>query len=255
MLKVIILEDNDYQADYIKNIVSKRQMINITPYTYDMKLLLQTADPQEIIDSLQADDYLAILDVELANNKLTGIDVAEKIRQTANFAEIIFVTAYQKYLPFTISRRIEPFDYISKGDDIASITDRLRQDIDEAYSRYQAYLNSNQSQQINFTYEVTRGVKRQIPLSDLYYIESIKNENRRLRIIGRNIRIECHGELRLIDNEHLFRISQSALVNPKTIVEFNKKDRLVYFDQNHEISLPVSYRKVRELNNLLKNSH
>lgn len=115
MLKVIILEDNDYQAKYIEKIVSQRQMINVTPQPYDMKLYLHTADPQEIINGLKDDDYLAILDIELGNHKLTGIDVAEEIRRKANFAEIIFITAYQKYLPFTVSRRIRAIRLHRKG--------------------------------------------------------------------------------------------------------------------------------------------
>ena len=46
MLKVIILENNDYQSDYIEKIVTQRRMINNTPQSYDMKVWLQTDDPQ-----------------------------------------------------------------------------------------------------------------------------------------------------------------------------------------------------------------
>ena len=131
MLKVIILENDDYQADYTERLVSQRKLINATPNSYDIELYLRTNDPQEVIDSIKDEAYLAILDIEL-DNQLSGIDVAEQIRKKAEFAEIIFVTAYQEYLPYTVSRRIEPFDYISKGKQIESIADRLRIDIDEA---------------------------------------------------------------------------------------------------------------------------
>lgn len=186
MLKVIILENNDYQSDYVEKLVTQRRMINETPHSYDMKVWLQTADPQEVIRKVDNEDYLAILDVEL-DDDISGIDVAEHIRKKAAFAEIVFVTAYKKYLLHTVSRRIEPLDYISKGKDITSITDRLREDIDEAYLRYQSYINGGQKKQDKFTYEPMRGVKRQVNFDDLYYIESVKNENRRLRIVGKTV--------------------------------------------------------------------
>lgn len=248
MLKVIILENDDYQADYIENIVTQRRMINNTLQSYDMKVWLQTNDPQEVIKKVKNEDYFAILDIEL-DGDISGIDVAEQIRAKSEFAEIIFVTAYQEYLPYTVSRRIEPFDYISKGDKIESITDRLRIDIDEAYVRYQNYVNNNQHHQDKFIYEPIRGVKRQVDFEDLYYIEAIKNKSRRLRIVGKSIRIEYHGELGKISDERLLRINQSTLINPLSIQRFSKKERTVYFDD--EISVTVSYRKLKLLTDFL----
>ena len=251
MLKVIILENNDYQSDYVEKLVTQRRMINETPHSYDMKVWLQTADPQEVIRKVDNEDYLASLDVEL-DGDISGIDVAEHIRKKAAFAEIVFVTAYKKYLLHTVSRRIEPLDYISKGKDIASITDRLREDIDEAYLRYQSYINGGQKKQDKFTYEPMRGVKRQVNFDDLYYIESVKNENRRLRIVGKNIRIEYHGELRKIADDRLLRVNQSTLINPLAVQEFSKKERLVYFGSDRELTVTVSYRKVKMLSNFLE---
>ncbi|EDX43379.1 LytR/AlgR family response regulator transcription factor [Limosilactobacillus reuteri] len=251
MLKVIILENDDYQADYTERLVSQRKLINATPNSYDIELYLRTNDPQEVIDSIKDEAYLAILDIEL-DNQLSGIDVAEQIRKKAEFAEIIFVTAYQEYLPYTVSRRIEPFDYISKGKQIESIADRLRIDIDEAYARYQNYVSSNQKHHEKITYEPIRGVKRQVDLENLYYIESVKNTNRRLRIVGKDIRIEYHGELNQVDSNHLLKVNQSTLINPKAIQEFNRKERIVYFDTNREIKVTVSYRKIKSLVDFLE---
>ncbi|MBU5283951.1 DNA-binding response regulator [Limosilactobacillus reuteri] len=251
MLKVIILENDDYQADYTERLVSQRKLINATPNSYDIELYLRTNDPQEVIDSIKDEAYLAILDIEL-ENQLSGIDVAEQIRKKAEFAEIIFITAYQEYLPYTVSHRIEPFDYISKGEQIESIADRLRTDIDEAYARYQNYMNSNQKHQEKFTYEPTHGVKRQVDFENLYYIESVKNTNRRLRIVGKDIRIEYRGELGQVNNKHLLKVNQSTLINPKAIREFNRKERVVYFDENQEIKITVSYRKIKSLVNFLE---
>lgn len=87
MLKVIILENDDYQADYTERLVSQRKLINATPNSYDIELYLRTNDPQEVIDSIKDEAYLAILDIEL-DNQLSGIDVAEQIRKKLNLPKL-----------------------------------------------------------------------------------------------------------------------------------------------------------------------
>lgn len=255
MLKIIIAENDDKYSQYIQSIVSNRIMFNPTPNSYDdMMIAIHSDNPFEIKDKIGNENYLAILDIELGKS-IDGIDIAESIRKKASFAEIIFLTAYKEYLPYTVSRRIEPLDYISKSNNIASVTERLRQDIDEAYSRYQSFLNVPQKQYQKFIYEPLRGVKRQINLEDLYYIESVKYKSRRLRIVGKNLRVEYSGTLSQINNEQLIRISQSAIVNPENIIEFDKREKIVFFSADHTIKCNVSYRRMKALNNyLLRNS-
>lgn len=253
MLNVIIVENNSYQAEYLKKIVNQRIMINPTPNSYDMQVALQSCEPADVISRVKHAAYLAILDIELGND-LNGIDVAEAIRKKAEFAEIIFVTAYKEYLPYTVSRRVEPFDYILKGNDISSIVDRLRRDIDEAYSRYQFFLNTPQRQAVKFIYEPVKGVKRQINLSDLYYIESVKYKSRRLRIVGKNVRVEYPGTLNKVGCKQLLGVNQSTLVNPQNILEFDRKNRLLYFTEDKKIKCSVSYRKIKAIVNVLKNN-
>lgn len=254
MLKVIIVENNAKYEQYIQSIIKHRIMINPTPNCYDdMVISLQSDNPFEIKKKIKDENYLAILDIELGKD-VNGIDIAEMIRREANFAEIIFITAYNEYLPYTISRRIEPLDYISKSDSITSITERLQKDIDEAYSRYQSFLDVPQKQYETFVYEPLRGVKRQINLEDLFYVESIKYKSRRLRIVGKNLRVEYSGTLNQIKKKQLIRISQSAIINPKNVIEFDKKNRIVFFSKDHSIKCNVSYRKVTELNKFFSNN-
>ena len=72
-----------------------------------------------------------------------------------------------------------------------------------------------------------------------------------MRIVGKNIRIEYHGELRKIDDDRLLRVNQSTLINPLSIQEFNRKERVVYFGDS-ELKVTVSYRKVKMLSEFLE---
>ena len=70
--------------------------------------------------------------------------------------------------------------------------------------------------------------------------------------MGKDIRIEYRGELGQVNNKHLLKVNQSTLINPKAIREFNRKERVVYFDENQEIKITVSYRKIKSLVNFLE---
>lgn len=72
--------------------------------------------------------------------------------------------------------------------------------------------------------------------------------------MGKNIRIEYHGELRKITDDRLLRVNQSTLINPLAVQEFSKKERLVYFGSDRELTVTVSYRKVKMLSDFLENA-
>ncbi|WP_318630513.1 LytTR family transcriptional regulator DNA-binding domain-containing protein [Limosilactobacillus reuteri] len=55
-----------------------------------------------------------------------------------------------------------------------------------------------------------------------------------------------------VDSKHLLKVNQSTLINPKAIQEFNRKERIVYFDANREIKVTVSYRKIKSLVDFLE---
>lgn len=252
MLKVIILEDNLTFQRQLQEWVEQRIMINPTATSYaDMQLTLQTADPEIVKAQIQADYYLAILDIELATS-LSGIDIAEIIRQRAKFAAIIFVTAYQEYLPYTVSRRIEPLDYINKDQPTDALVSRLREDLDEAYQRYRVFSQFPQHQVDQFVYEPTHGIKRRVNFADIFYLEAVSGQSRRIRIVGQNVHAEYTGTLTKITDARFLKVSRGVLVNPNNIIEFDQQERQLYFDDDCQIGVDVSYRNLKMLKNWLR---
>ena len=110
MLQVIILEDDQYQRAYFQELVTNRIMINPTPAAYDMKLVLVTSEAQAVIDYVKQhsnDPLLLLADVELDQQPLNGVDVAEQVRSISDFSLIIFISSTHR-TSLTITRRIEP---------------------------------------------------------------------------------------------------------------------------------------------------
>lgn len=246
MLNIVILEDNEQERKLFEKIVKNRIMINSTPDEYDAKIVLSTADPQEVINYTNANQQvlLAIIDIDL-HTHLDGIDVAEHIKNTSAFSQIIFLTGNPYALQLTIQRRIAPLDYITKGN-ISCTTSRLQETIDIAYQRY--LLNMKNSSKINYlNYSRTKGIIERIPLKDVYYISFLPQKYKKLRVICKNKIFDCIGNLKEFTEEYpqLFLADRETLINLEAITRFDYQKGIVYFSD--EIYHSVSIRKKRIL--------
>ena len=253
MLQVIILEDDQYQRAYFQELVTNRIMINPTPAAYDMKLVLVTSEAQAVIDYVKQhpnDPLLLLADVELDQQPLNGIDVAEQVRSSSDFSLIIFISSYPSYLPLTITRRIEPLDYIDKHFDQDNLAERIRQSLDIAYQRY---LKRTMAKAVRlFHYSPAKGIHRQIPFHQIYYIQAVPNHKRLLEIVGEDTRVSFHGELSQIDSNAFFRASRSLFINLDRINSFDSSKRLISFDDNDLITCQCSARRVAALKKSLQ---
>lgn len=247
MLSTIILEDDLHQLHVIEEIVKNRIMINPTPHEYDMRVDLVTANPDEVVQFIQAHQaYCLITDIDL-KHKLSGIDVAEIVRNNSRFSEIIFVTAFGQYLPLTITRHVEPLDFIFKSDAEGPMPQRLRETIDEAYGRYLKFIATPEREVERIAYHPTKGLVKTVAVDQLFYIQAVKGKNRLILIVGRNLHVETHGELANYDDTSLLKVNRGLVINPANVVELDTKNRRVYFDQEHIVACDISFRHLKEL--------
>lgn len=114
--------------------------------------------------------------------------------------------------------------------------------VDVAYQRYQKSFTVQRPQL--FTYSPMPGIYRQVDISRIYFIQSVKDQRRQLQIIGHNLKVQYHGELAKVTSPQLIRVDRSILVNPQNIDHFDAKHRLIYFDPQESISCPCSVRNV-----------
>lgn len=115
MIKFVVVEDEPLVQENMKNILRKISIKNnkdleITYYKkYNEKL-------QEEIDS-QVYRKIYIMDIEL-EGEMSGLDIAEKIREKDWDSEIIFVTCHDKMFETAHRRYLEVFDFIEKFQDM-----------------------------------------------------------------------------------------------------------------------------------------
>ena len=122
-MKFIVVEDERDAQEKIKKLLRKISVqtqidLEIEYFkNYDEKL------QKEIDNTLYPKIY--IMDIEL-DGEVSGMEVAEKIRDNDWDSEIIFVTTHDKYFDKVHSKILEVFDFIEKFQDMEN---RLEKDI------------------------------------------------------------------------------------------------------------------------------
>ncbi|MFC6169023.1 response regulator [Loigolactobacillus jiayinensis] len=98
MLPIYILEDDLQQRQSYQQLITNYILME----ALDMRVVLATASPTVLLEQLEDQAGLFFLDIELAGADLDGLQVAERVRQRLDFAEIVFVTIHDEmaYLTF-----------------------------------------------------------------------------------------------------------------------------------------------------------
>jgi len=107
MLRVIICDDNSEELNKVRQITEdafRNSDIKVKVHTY--------LDVEQISNQMLSGCDIALLDVELENDRLNGIDLARKIRQVRQDTVIIFITNFIEYAP--VGYEVQAFRYLLK---------------------------------------------------------------------------------------------------------------------------------------------
>lgn len=182
------------------------------------------------------------LDIELSQkeNAKNGVDLAEEIKKSDPNAQIIFVTAYDKYAPLTYRRRIGAIDYINKEQPRKQIIARLEETLKNAIDDL---VDAQKFEVKDLIYRIGRRVEK-VPQTEIYYIESSDIQHK-VKMITATGESEFKATISHLaeENSFLFKVSQSYLVNPQNIVAFDLSKRIITFPNGDQISFSRDKRK------------
>lgn len=183
------------------------------------------------------------LDIELSRESeaKNGVDLAEFIKKNDENAQIIFVTAYDKYAPLTYRRRIGAIDYISKTMSSDKIIQRIEETLRNAIDNLSNRIKFGQR---DFTYKIGRRICK-VAEDNVLFIEHSTAQHK-VHLVTENGEVEYKGNISQIDQENSFlvKVSQSALVNPKNINAIDTKERTIIFEDNQIVSYSRAYKNV-----------
>ncbi len=123
MKKVIVVEDDTPVQEQIKKILRTVAIKNEIELEVTYYKKYNNSLKEEIINTLYPKIY--IMDIEL-DNSISGIEIAELIRESDWDSEIIFVTCHDKMFETVHRRVLDVFDFIEKFEDME---ERITKDI------------------------------------------------------------------------------------------------------------------------------
>lgn len=163
---VIICDDDKTLANNLANNVkyaAENLVEDNTAYENVEISVEQVANTfEQVVSYVVAKDIhnaIYFLDIELSQNSeaKNGVDLAEFIKKQDPNAQIIFVTAYDKYAPLTYRRRIGAIDYINKSLDRQNMLKRIEETITHAVTSINHLLKVNRKELI---YQIGKRVKK-----------------------------------------------------------------------------------------------
>ena len=246
---IIICDDNKLLATdlsdkiqiALQNMLDNNEIYRKSEFNID--LIANTFE--QVVSYVVAKDIqnaIYFLDIELSQNSeaKNGVDLAEFIKKQDPNAQIIFVTAYDKYAPLTYRRRIGAIDYINKALDQNDMMKRLEETITGAI---QSINNLTKSGRKELVYKVGRRINK-VEDTNIYYLENSPTQHK-VTLITETGSAEFRSNISKIsdENDFLVKVSQSCVVNPNNIdsIDFSKKT--ITFPNGDEVIFARSCRK------------
>ncbi|MGL9728152.1 two-component system, LytTR family, response regulator AgrA [Enterococcus sp. DIV0756] len=236
-LPIILCDDDTLLLSHYKSVIENWIMIN----DYEMKLVLATTDPEDIFLFLKNNKFtnsLFFLDIDLGK-QLDGIDVAQRIRNDNEFAEIVFITSHQELALETLKRQIAPLDYIIK--DEKTEKRQIEKILDGRHTK--TFIDRGPNERHLSFMIGSRNIR--IDLSSIYFLETSVTPHKVI-LYGENMMYEFYGKMNDLEKEYpeLMRVHKSYLINLKKVKSIDFKSRTILFPEEYTCTFPLAKAKL-----------
>ena len=192
---------------------------------------------EEVVGYVVAQDVknaIYFFDIEIGKdgNSKTGVDLADFIRSRDANAQIVFITAYDKYAPLTYERRIGAIDYINKDQASEQIVKRITQTLLNCADKVDESIENKVQY---FSFKWGRQYQK-IKISEIYYLES-SSLNHKVDLVFSSGESKFSGTISKIESEnnYLLKISQPCLINPANVQKIDFKNKEIFFPDGSSV--------------------
>lgn len=222
-------------CDDVSNILDKfSKMLEsiFMKHNFDAQVTFQSTDADEILTFVNSNKTdVLILDINLKSN-ITGIQLAEKVRQYNKHCYIIFTTGHLEYA--MVAYKLKTFDYLPKPITYERLEDtviRLFEDVNGIPKRYIKIDNKNTMVDENEISFIRRDGMKLIFHTDAKDYEAYTSFNRIKDSLPSNF-IRCH---------------KSFVANINKIVNIEPVSNTIFFENNSCCDIGPKYK-----NNLME---
>lgn len=234
MIEFVLCEDNKQEMNIAIQAINKA----MAQYDFDYKISKHTLYSKELKEEIENNkdtQRIYILDIELG--KISGLEIASKIREKDWNSFIIITTVNKDYKNDVFYSRLVVIDYIIKN---AFYIKRLEETLKEI-------LNRMNSQKI-FFYKYKNCVNR-ITYDTILYVEKLPIGKKTQIVTTKGNHFETPYSI--VDMKEKLGITfiqthQSCLVNRDKIERVDYKNGIIYFNEGSSINL-ISNKHKKEL--------
>ncbi len=232
MIEFVVCDDNLETVKTISNIITKLMMKN----NYDFQIKKYYDYDNRFLNLISSDvTRIYILDIETPSR--SGIDIARIIRKNSLESIIIFITGHEELGPLLLKEELHFLSFINKFDNSEK---RLESALDKAL------IMITKKQRVRFE---DKGIIYTISINDIIYIAKDKT-SRKSMVVTTNMkyftRKSLHELKNILDNRFLYT-HRSCIINTNRVKMIDKKNNIIVFDNEIEISL-LSNKYKRGLN-------
>ncbi|AFS77144.1 two-component signal transduction response regulator, LytTR family [Gottschalkia acidurici 9a] len=222
MIKIAICEDEE-----IHRTILKKYLDTIFKYTNKQYEIIEFKSGEELLKSYEKDIDIILLDILM--DKLTGMDVARKIREFDNEVEIIFITSLVDYIQD--GYEVRAYRYLLKPINKKELKKHMLSCISEIIKNRENYI---------FVQE--KGEMHKILVDDITYIEILRKDMTINTVKTKyKLKMTLKSMEKNLSKYNFFRCHKSYLVNMKHIQNL-KQDSVIV--NNEEV--PVSRHRMRD---------
>lgn len=235
MVKIIIVDDDQKEHTLIKKIIKPLFFqYEETIKTYSFKKYNHELE-QLILDNSERKIFL--LDINL-NSKITGLNIAQKIREQDWDSEIIFFTSHDQYFNKVHRSIFRIFDFIEKFD---HLEERLIKDLDTILS-----MNFDNA---TFKYKNNQ-IDLRLYLKDILYIYRVTDERKLIIKTTHNsfkVNKTLDDILKELDNRFI-RVHRSCIINKDKVSKLDWNNGYFKLDNGEKVyMLSKKYKEVVNL--------
>ena len=223
MLHIFVCEDDAAQRKAVVQIIHNTVLIE----ELDMRLVLDTADPYELLEAIKTSRNTGIyfLDIDL-NCDMNGMKLAQHIRKFDPRGFIIFITAHSELSYMTFQYRVEAMDFVLKDNPVEAKV-KIRECLLHAWERH-----TLQTNKVHKTYTIEIGERKiSVDYQDILFFETSSNIHK-VVLHAKDRQIEFTGTMKDLENtldDSFVRCHRSFLANRNNIKEVDSKNRIIYF--------------------------
>jgi len=244
MIPIYVCEDNAAHRAKITECVENYILME----NLDMKVVLSTENPRDIINHLQNDTTMGIylLDVDLQCD-INGIQLASKIREFDPRGFIVFITTHAEALPFTFEYKVEALDYIIK-DAITGVNARICECLDSISKR----ITKRPDAVMRFSFRILDNKIITVDYDNVLFFETSPATPRKVVLHAFDSRYEFYAKLEDILKKldvSFFRCHKSYIVNTKNIKEIDMAGKEIIMKDGSRCF--ISIRQLSKLKELM----